>query len=171
MNKTIVLACGVTALCLTTTCASAGIYSDEMAKCLVKSSTADDQTLLVQWIFSAMAAHPAVKPMTNVTAEQQTDFNRKVADLAQRLTIVDCHKETVDALKYEGPASFEQSFSILGQVAMRGMMSNPLVATDLGALSGFMDRTKIEALAKEAGLPVPPQPTSTPQQAPPPPQQ
>lgn len=171
MNKTVVLACSVAAFCLTTTYASAGIYSDEMAKCLVKSSTADDQTLLVQWIFSAMAAHPAVKPMTNVTAEQQTDFNRKVADLAQRLTIIDCHKETVDALKYEGTASFEQSFSILGQVAMRGMMSNPLVAADLGALSGFMDRKKIEALAKEAGLPVsPPSPASAPPQSTPTPQ-
>jgi hypothetical protein len=142
--------------------AIAGVYTDDMSKCLVNSSTQADQTLLVQWIFSAMAFHPAVKPMANVTAEQATALTRKAAELSQRLLTVDCRKEVVTALKYEGTSSLEASFSVLGQVAMRGMLSDPAVAKSTGAIATYLDEAKIKALMTEAGVPTLPAPTTTP---------
>lgn len=132
--------------------AQAGVYTDDLSKCLVKSSTVSDQTDLVTWVFVAMTVHPAVQRYSSVTDEQRTASDKTAAALLQRLLTQDCRKEAVEALKYEGQSSIESSFSVLGQVAMRGLMSDPKVAQSMGGLAKFIDNSKFEALAKEAGL-------------------
>ncbi len=138
--------------CMPSSAAWAGVYSDDMAKCLVKSSTADDQLALIQWIFSAMALHPAVQPFSNISAEQRNTFDLKGAQLLQRLMTVDCRAETIAAVKYEGPASIEASFSVLGEIAMRGLMSESHVTKGLEGMDSHIDKSKLEALFKEAGV-------------------
>jgi len=132
--------------------AHAGVYSDDLGKCLVRSATPTDQTTFVAWAFSAMSAHPAVRQYSNFTEAQRNDLNRSVGKLYERLLTADCHAEAVAALKYEGASSMEQSFSVLGQVAFRGLMSDPAVTKVFTGLGDAVDKTKIEALAKEAGL-------------------
>jgi hypothetical protein len=68
---------------------------------------------------------------------------------------VDCRKEAVAAIKYEGPNSFETSFQTLGEVASRGLMNNPQVQNGMAALGSDIDKQKFEELAKEAGLSAP----------------
>src|SRR4051812_48708167 len=41
--------------------AFAGIYADDATRCLVKSMTAEDQLVLVKWVFASMSLHPAIK--------------------------------------------------------------------------------------------------------------
>lgn len=94
--------------------AQAGIYGDDLSKCLVRSSTPADQTTFVAWAFGAMSAHPAVRQYSNFTDAQRTELSKTVGKLFERLLTVDCHAETVAALKYEGAQGMEQSFSILG---------------------------------------------------------
>ncbi len=72
--------------------------------------------------------------------------------LYERLLTVDCHTETVAALKYEGTSGMEQSFSVLGQVAFRGLLSDPAVTKVMSGLTEFVDTKKIEALGSEAGI-------------------
>ncbi len=141
------------ALVAPTSFAHAGIYSDELAKCVVKSSSPADQLVLVTWIFSAMSAHPAVKPYSNMTQAQRDDFDKKAGSLLERLLTQDCRQQTVEALKYEGASAMEASFSLLGQVAMRNLMNEPAVQSSLGGLARGLDQSKFEALAKDAGLP------------------
>ena len=38
---------------LTTSTAWAGVYTDDLSKCLVDGTTTDDRTALVKWIFTA----------------------------------------------------------------------------------------------------------------------
>ena len=38
--------------------AGAGVFSDDLSKCLVASTTTRDQTDLVRWIFATAALHP-----------------------------------------------------------------------------------------------------------------
>lgn len=40
----------------------AGLYTDDLARCLVVSTSTQDRADLVRWIFSAASAHPVVKP-------------------------------------------------------------------------------------------------------------
>lgn len=131
--------------------ASAGLYSDDLARCLVAKSSDADKITLMQWMFSAMTAHPAVQSMTNITATQREAFTKKGADLFQRLMFVDCRTETVGALKNEGSPAIEAGFQVLGQVAARGLMSDPAVAAQMGSVAKAMDASKLAALAKEAG--------------------
>jgi hypothetical protein len=65
---------------------------------------------------------------------------------------IDCHKETVAALKYEGNAALGSGFQLLGQTAARGLMGDPAVAGQMAAIEKAMDPSKLESLAKEAGV-------------------
>jgi len=136
--------------------AQAGVYTDDLTKCLVKRTTDADRTAFTAWIFSAMSVHPAVRSYSRITDAQRDAMSKEAAGLLQRLMTEDCRTETVTAVKYEGPSAIEASFNVLGQVAMRDLMSDPDVNKGLEQLAGHMDTAKFEALAKEAGVPAPP---------------
>jgi hypothetical protein len=51
--------------------AFAGPYTDDLSKCLVKATSADDQIIFMQWMFSAISLHPTVSGLTTITAEQR----------------------------------------------------------------------------------------------------
>lgn len=140
--------------------AHAGIYTDEMSKCLVRSATPQDQSDLVVWVFAAMSAHPSVKTYSSMTEAQRVAITKKASGLMERLLITSCRKETVEALKYEGSTAIEQSFGVLGQVAMRGLMGDPAVAQNFATLGEYIDPAKFEALAKEAGIVEPSKPAA-----------
>jgi hypothetical protein len=133
--------------------AHAAVYTDDLAKCIVNSSTPADQTKLVVWLFSAISVHPAVKAYANFTPAQREAIAQDAAGLMQRLLTSDCRAQTVAALKYEGLDSIGPAFGVLGQVAMRGLMTDPQVAAGLQGLGDRMDAAKLRAVGKEAGLP------------------
>ena len=135
--------------------AQAGVYTDDLSKCLVKSSNRADRSVLVQWIFSGLSLHPAVQPFVSITEEQRDAFNEKAAALLSRLLVDDCRKEAIVALKYEGTAAFDASFQVLGQVASQDLMSEPHVAEGLsGMIAHYLaNDEKLASLLKAAGIP------------------
>jgi len=154
---------GLVALALIGRQAAAGVYTDDLSKCIVKSASTSDQELLVQWMFSMLSLNPAVTPLSTVTSAQRDDYNKKMADLTVRLVAVSCAKEATDAIKYEGGLALQQSFQVLGQVAARSLMSGPGVATGMQSLGKYFaadDRLKV--LMKNAGLPEEPTPAAPP---------
>ena len=128
------------------TTASAGPYTDDMSKCLVSSTSADDRTNLVRWIFANAALHPDVANISTVTIDQRTTMNQAAGELFDRLLTVSCRKQTREALRYEGPAAIQLSFQVLGQVAMGTLMSHPSVGQGFSEFAKFVDEKKIEAL-------------------------
>jgi hypothetical protein len=134
--------------------AVAGVYGDELAKCLVKSTDSNDHLVLIQWMFAALTLHPAVQSMAAVTPEQRTDATKKATALFARLVTENCRKESVEALKYEGASSFGPSFQVLGQVASRDLMTESHVAAGMGEfVSSLGENEKLKALFKDAGVP------------------
>lgn len=133
--------------------ASAGVFGDDMAKCLVANSTAADKATLIQWIFSAMAANPSVANLSNMTPAQRQERTRDAGLLMQRLMLDDCRPETVAAIKNEGIEALRQSFGVLGQVAMRNLMNDPSVSKEMEGLGEALDKARWAALAKEIGVP------------------
>jgi hypothetical protein len=138
--------------------ARAGIYTDDLSKCLVKATTQADRVELMTWIFEAMSAHPAVRSLSTVTDAQREVANRRAAGLMQRLLTEDCRPQTVDAVRYESMGAIQQSFMVLGQVAMGGLMQDPTVAQNMQKLGTYLDGGKFAALAKDAGIAGPPAP-------------
>ena len=69
------------ALATLATGAHAGPFSDEMSKCLVRSTSDADKTLLIRWIFTAIATHPDVKELSNVTPAVSEQLSKDAANL------------------------------------------------------------------------------------------
>lgn len=136
-------------LCLALPAASfAGIYSDDMAKCLVASTSLQDKTDLVRWIFANAALHPGVADIANVSATDLDAMNRTTAELLERLLTQSCRKQSAEAIRYEGLPAVQQSFQVLGQVAMGELMGHPQVRTGFEAFAKHIDNAKIEAIVK-----------------------
>jgi hypothetical protein len=146
------------ALVAATICAQrawAGPYADDLAKCFVQSSSVDDKTLFVEWMFAELSLNPSVAPLTSLTDAQRVAFTQKSADYYQRLMFKDCRQQMIDGLKYEGPAAMTAGFRIIGQVAVREMMSNPKTQAGMAALTKSLNKEKLVELYKEAGLTAP----------------
>lgn len=126
--------------------AQAGIYGDDMAKCLVRSTTAQDRSVLVKWIFAAAASNPEVKSMVSVSEGQRNRLNKSIAKLFERLLTDSCRKETRAAYKYEGKATISSSFNLLGQVAGRELFSDPSVTKSVSGLAQYIDQKKMNDL-------------------------
>jgi hypothetical protein len=121
----------------------AGPYGDDMAKCLVRSTTAADKSDLVRWMFAMMALHPDVRSLAVVSETDRHAMNRKLAALMERLLTESCRKESVDAVKYEGSGTIESSFKVLGEVAARELFANPAVTAGLSEFGKLVDSDKI----------------------------
>jgi hypothetical protein len=136
--------------------ASAGVYTDDLSRCFVKSTTAADQTRLVQWVFAALSLNPAISSYTSVTPAQRAELNHGYVTLLERLLFIDCHQEAVNAMKYEGAGSLDGAMQTLGEVAGRGLMSDPSVLAGMRDFAKYMDKAKWDDLNKEAGVPTVP---------------
>ena len=135
-------------LCLSIYAASAssGLCTDALAKCLVDSTSVRDRTELVKWMFAAASLHPAVKSVVSVSQEQLNDANRRAADLFTRLLTDSCKKEAKEALTYEGEATLQLSFQVLGQVAGRELFASPEVGKAMSDFEKYLDEDKFKSL-------------------------
>jgi hypothetical protein len=117
-----------------------------MAKCLVKSTSAEDRTVLVKWIFSAMSLHPDLASMSSISTQQRDALTQGVGALFQRLLLESCRTETHDAVQNEGIQTIQYAFQILGQVAVRGLMTDPQVLEGMKSVGKSLDEEKIKTL-------------------------
>jgi hypothetical protein len=129
--------------------AHAGPYSDDLAKCLVGKTTEADRVAFVQWMFAALSAHPAVKPLSTVSAEQLEEANKRTANLFTKLLAESCLNESRAALKYEGTKAFESSFRVLGDIAGRELFESREVAAAMAGLEKHFDEEKLKAVVSE----------------------
>jgi hypothetical protein len=128
----------------------AGPFADDMAKCLVRSTTPADKTMLVQWIVVAMTLHPEVKQFSSVTPAQRDTLNRQIGELMISLLTDRCQTESREALKNEGMSTIESSFRVLGQVAAQALFTHPDVVSGMAEFGKAVDGEKMKALIESA---------------------
>jgi len=126
--------------------AYAGVYSDDLGKCLVRSTTSKDKTDLVRWIFANAALHPEVSSIASITDSQREAINRAAGTLIERLLTDSCRASFRDAMKYEGGSTMQLSFQVLGGAAMSELMSNSEVGKGFGAIEPYISKEKLEAV-------------------------
>ena len=144
-------AAGLAAITMTSGAATAGVFTDDLSKCLVRSATARDNEVLVRWIFSAMSVHPALKDYSTLNDAQRAGLDKQAAELFERLFLTDCRKESVDAVKGDGTKAIEAGFQLLGSVAMRRIMADRGVAAGMGNLTHYLDQKKWQDFGAETG--------------------
>ncbi|HEX7375427.1 MAG TPA: hypothetical protein VF277_10645 [Steroidobacteraceae bacterium] len=128
--------------------AHAGPYSDDLSKCLVDTTTRDDRTALVRWMFTAASAHPAVASISSATPKEIDEANQVVGKLFMRLLTESCAEAASKAVKYEGPNAIETGFNTLGQVAGSELFSSPEVTAAMTGLQKYLDPKKLETIGK-----------------------
>ena len=138
----------VTVASIVATVTYAGPYTNDLSKCLVESTSIRDRIDLVKWMFSAASLHPAVSSIASVSEEQLDAANKSVADLVMKLLTESCRQEAEKALKYEGEATFQASFQVLGQVAGQELFASPEVAAAMSGLGKHLDEEKLKSLTK-----------------------
>jgi hypothetical protein len=124
----------------------AGPYADDMAKCLVKSTSAEDRTTLVKWMFSVVTLHPDLTSMAAISSQQRDALTKSTGALFQKLMLETCRAEAKQAYANEGPQTFEYAFRVLGEVASRGMFTDPHVSEGMKALASTFDEKKMKEL-------------------------
>jgi|APMI01.1.fsa_nt_gi hypothetical protein len=143
LTSTLVLAAALSS----TSSAWAGLYSDDMARCLVASTSAKDKTDLVRWIFANAALHPDVASISSMSPDQREDINKAAGLMLNRLLTDTCRSQTQAALKYEGALAMQTSFQVLGQVAMQELMRNPAVGQGFGGIGKYVDEEMLKEMA------------------------
>lgn len=133
----------------TTSFVHAGIYADDLSRCLVESSTADDKITLAKWMFTAMTLHPSVKDLSSATDNDRRISSQNMADLIVDLVSVRCVEQSKKAIKYEGQVALQTSFTILGQVAAQELFANQAVAKELADIENHMN---VELVNKRLGI-------------------
>ena len=123
--------------------ATAGEYSEKLSKCLVSSTTVEDKHALIRWIFGAVANHPDVADISNLTPEKWDDISRRSAQVFQKLIAEACASESREAIINEGVAGYKSAFETLGSTAVGGLMSDPSVARAMGDLDKYVDQDKL----------------------------
>ena len=123
--------------------AYAGVYGDDLSKCLVSSTTDEDKALLMKWIFSAIALNKEVSPYVSMPADVRAKINQDAAGLYMGLLTDSCRSQTHAAFKYEGQAAIGSAFQLLGQVASQGIFGDPAVAAGMTDLTKFFDEKKL----------------------------
>ena len=126
----------------------AGPFGDEMAKCLVTSTSNRDRTKLVKWIFRVYGEHPEVSYMANLSAREKKVIDNDIADIFTRLLSEDCVDETKKALDYEGDNVMFTAFQTLGQVAAQCFNVNPSVERSINKFTEFLEYQKLDFLDK-----------------------
>lgn len=126
--------------------ARAGVYSDDLSRCLVSHTQEADQIVMAQWIFGIMSVHPDVSAIARVDEAARTEASKKMAQIFQSLLTESCRDETAKAVKYEGPEALRNSFKVLGEIAMQTLLGNPKVAAESQAFVKYLDEARLKAV-------------------------
>ncbi|HEY3851557.1 MAG TPA: hypothetical protein VGL87_11330 [Steroidobacteraceae bacterium] len=130
--------------------AGAGPYSDDLAKCMVRTSTPADRAEFVRFLFSAMAQHPDVSSMANISPQQMEATLKGTGELIQRLLLESCRSEAQQAIHYEGMQSVFFGFQFYGQAMAAELLGNPIVAGKMKDLNKYLDADRFKAFAAES---------------------
>lgn len=125
--------------------ASAGVFSDELARCLVRSTSKSDKQQLMVWMFATYSLNPAISRYVSISRTERVHINKRTARLFERLIGEDCSSEASKALRYEGFRAFRKAFRVLGRIAGRQMASTPAVSE---GMTKFIEYINMEHLRR-----------------------
>lgn len=123
--------------------ASASTATDELSRCLVKATTTEDKTAVLQWTFVALSTHPELKAFTNVSDAQKEQLDKNFAAVVQRILIEQCSTEAKAVIKADGVDGIGASFQELGKITGEEILSNPEIKAQLKGVLKYVDLNKL----------------------------
>lgn len=119
-----------------------------LSACMTRSMTSEDNIVLARWIFVAIARHPSVLQLTNISDAQRVEANRQMGALFNKLVIESCPNETRAAFRSDGEHAIEAPFGTLGETAMTDIMGNADVNAGVLQMGAYIDQQRLNALVQ-----------------------
>lgn len=98
---------------------------------------------MARWVFIAMAMHPDMKDISTVTPAAREASSKETAALVTKLLTVTCLTQFQAAMA-EGGNALQTSFTALGGLAMKELMSDPDVNAATQDFTHYIDKKKFE---------------------------
>jgi hypothetical protein len=140
MNK--IVYCIVIAFCLVASPVYSDEVTDKLGGCMVDALNGKERKQLAKWIFFAIAAHPEIKSYSNATPQNIAETDEVVGKLITRLLTNDCPEE-LKAANRTNPMALQQSFELVGQVAMQELLNDQSV---IKAITNYVQYTDLEKI-------------------------
>lgn len=129
--------------------ATAGLYSDDLARCLVSATSSDDKLSLIRWVVVQITKHPNVSDLSRITPTQEKSADMEVARLFERLITDNCRDQSKAAFRYEGQDAFKASFEVLGTVAMQELVSHKDVDSGFSGFTQYLNEAAFKGIFPE----------------------
>lgn len=121
----------------------ASTSQDQLSDCLIKSATASDKSVVLQWTFVALAHHPDLKVYSTVTELQKTQLDQNLAAMLQRILVEQCSTQTKAVIQADGLEAVGESFQQLGRITGEEILKNPEVKSQLKGVLKYIDLNKM----------------------------
>lgn len=118
-------------------------HNEALSRCLERETSRGDRIRFAQWMFAIMSLHPDVTAMSKVTDEQRTELSRTTGGLFTNLITKACAPEARDAMQVGGLNAIQDSFRVIGEGAMRELVSNPNVAAGFADFGKYVDNAEV----------------------------
>lgn len=118
--------------------AAASPEGEALKKCFSDQTTGRDHAVFIRMIFIAIAQHPDLQGLANISDQQKAQAADQTGAMLARLMGHDCRKEVEAAYKADGASAFTAGGEYLGRVSMSGLMTDPAVLTYLSSLDAHM---------------------------------
>lgn len=116
---------------------------DQLSQCLVKSTTATDKTVVLQWTFAALAQHPDLKVMSQISEGQKQQLDKNLATVLQRILVEQCSTQTKAVIQTDGLQAVGDSFQELGSITGNEILKTPEVKSQLNGVLKHVDMGKL----------------------------
>ena len=115
----------------------------QLSQCLIESTTAQDKTTVLQWTFVALAQHPDLKAMSQVTTEQKNQLDQNLAQVLQRIVVEQCASQAKAVIQADGVKGVTESLQALGQETGQEILQQPEIKNQLNGVLKYIDLNKL----------------------------
>lgn len=116
-----------------------------LGRCFVLKTTGADRLVVARWLGSAIGSGDAVTSLMKVDPAKKAEVDRTMGALFTRLFTQDCADEARPLVKAADQKGLEAAGGMLGEIAMRELMSDTKVST---ALLDYLKYIDTAAFAK-----------------------
>lgn len=129
---------------------------EALSTCLTDASSGKDRKDLARWIFMSMAAHPEMKRLGSISAQDRAAADKAMGALMTRLMTQACGDQTRQVVRAAGSnAGIQLAFGKLGELAMQELMSNADVDAAMGSFLQYADQPLITRTLTQPDTPKP----------------
>ncbi|MEO5706128.1 MAG: hypothetical protein ABIT10_04780 [Alteraurantiacibacter sp.] len=121
-----------------------------LGECVLGSTTGNDRVLVGRWIGAALASAPQLEGLVTVDTQQKDVVDRELAQLFVRLFTQDCAATARPLIMAGDSTSIQMAFSMLGEAAMRELMTNPAAMTALTGYAQYIPPNAFDSLRSSA---------------------